>query len=483
MATQVQVPSLGESITQAILVRWHKQDGQSVAADEPICELETDKANVDVPAPIAGVIHRVKDEGATVSVGEVIASIDQGVAGVTPKAAVETLVSQPAKPATGAAGAKSDSASAPTSVAVSSVAKSSSPPAPAPQQAVPASAAGKQAGGVDPSAYSPAVRALLAEHKLDPSQIKATGVGGRLTKEDVVQFLGAGSASQPAAATRTVKAQPEEAETESAAPPASHQAVVSERITPATAASGSAPPKQLAIDFDASGERRVPMSKIRRRIAETLVHAQQTAAILTTFNEVDMTAIMELRNRYKESFQKMHNVGLGFMSFFAKAAVMGLREFPRVNAYMDGLDIVYHNYVHLGIAVSTERGLAVPVLRNVEGMSFARIEAEIKRLATNVRDGRLSLEELSGGTFTITNGGVFGSLLSTPIINPPQSGILGMHAIQKRAVVIGDKIEIRPMMYLALSYDHRLVDGRESVSFLVRLKQLLEDPARLMLEV
>lgn len=257
MATQVQVPSLGESITQAILVRWHKQDGQSVAADEPICELETDKANVDVPAPIAGVIHRVKDEGATVSVGEVIASIDQGVAGVTPKAAVETRVSQPAKPATGAAGAKSDSASTPASVAVSSAAKSSSAPAPAPQPAVSASAAGKQADGVDLSAYSPAVRALLAEHKVDPSQIKATGVGGRLTKEDVVQFLNARSTSQSAAVpplaavtpARAAKAQPEEAETESAAPPASHQAVVSERITPATAASGSAPPKQLAIDL------------------------------------------------------------------------------------------------------------------------------------------------------------------------------------------------------------------------------------------
>jgi 2-oxoglutarate dehydrogenase E2 component (dihydrolipoamide succinyltransferase) len=225
------------------------------------------------------------------------------------------------------------------------------------------------------------------------------------------------------------------------------------------------------------------MSKIRKRIAETLLLAQQTAAILTTFNEADLTEIIELRAKFKERFQEVHGVGLGFMSFFARACVLALREFPKINAFIDGNDVVYHQYVHLGIAVSTDRGLAVPVLRHAEQMSFAKIEAEIKRLATATRDGKLSLDELSGGTFTITNGGVFGSLLSTPIMNPPQSGILGMHAIQKRPMVVNDKIEIRSMMYLALSYDHRLVDGRESVSFLVRLKQYLEDPTRLMLEI
>jgi 2-oxoglutarate dehydrogenase E2 component (dihydrolipoamide succinyltransferase) len=225
------------------------------------------------------------------------------------------------------------------------------------------------------------------------------------------------------------------------------------------------------------------MTKIRKRIAENLVKAQHTAAILTTFNEVDMQAIMDLRSKYKERFQEVHGIGLGFMSFFSRAAVLALKEFPRVNAYIEGDDVVYHNYVHLGLAVSTERGLAVPVMRNVQNLSFAAIENGIKRLATAVRDGKLGLDDLSGGTFTITNGGVFGSLLSTPIINSPQAAILGMHAIQKRPVVVNDKIEIRPMMYLALSYDHRLVDGRESVSFLVRLKQLLEDPSRLMLEI
>jgi 2-oxoglutarate dehydrogenase E2 component (dihydrolipoamide succinyltransferase) len=242
-------------------------------------------------------------------------------------------------------------------------------------------------------------------------------------------------------------------------------------------------PAGETIVYDSSGIARVPLSKIRKRIAETLLLAQQTAAILTTFNEVDLTAVIELRNRFKERFQEVHGVGLGFMSFFARACILALKEFPRVNAFLEGDNVVYHQYVNLGIAVSTDRGLAVPILRNAEKMSFAKIETEIKRLAAATRDGKLSLEALSGGTFTITNGGIFGSLLSTPILNPPQSAILGMHAIQKRPMVINDKIEIRSMMYLALSYDHRLVDGRESVSFLVRVKQFLEDPSRLMLEI
>jgi 2-oxoglutarate dehydrogenase E2 component (dihydrolipoamide succinyltransferase) len=256
-------------------------------------------------------------------------------------------------------------------------------------------------------------------------------------------------------------------------------------VTPPATTQQAQRPGQPAsqMGYDAHGERRVPMSKIRRRIAENLLRAQQTAAILTTFNEVDMSAVMDLRGKWKEQFEKVHGVGLGFMSFFARAVVQALREFPHVNAFLEGENIVYHQHIHLGIAVSTDRGLAVPVLKNVENMSFARIEAEIKRLATATRDGKLSLDELSGGTFTITNGGVFGSLLSTPILNPPQSAILGMHTIQKRPVAINDKVEIRPMMYLALSYDHRIVDGKEAIGFLVRVKQLVEDPGRLMLEV
>jgi 2-oxoglutarate dehydrogenase E2 component (dihydrolipoamide succinyltransferase) len=307
---------------------------------------------------------------------------------------------------------------------------------------------------------------LLAENQLDPKSIAGTGPKGRLTKEDVESFL---ASRNPPLAT-----------IQSAPAPGPNMERTKDVATVAPALPGSI---SQAIMFDSTGIHRAPLSKIRKRIAETLVQAQHTAAILTTFNEVDLTAVIELRSKFKERFQEVYGVGLGFMSFFARACVLALKEFPRVNAFLEGDIVVYHQFVHLGIAVSTDRGLAVPVLRNVEKMSFAKIETEIKRMAAATRDGKLSLEELSGGTFTITNGGIFGSLLSTPILNPPQSGILGMHAIQKRPVVINDKIEIRSMMYVALSYDHRLVDGRESVSFLVKLKQYLEDPTRLMLEI
>jgi 2-oxoglutarate dehydrogenase E2 component (dihydrolipoamide succinyltransferase) len=293
---------------------------------------------------------------------------------------------------------------------------------------------------------------LLDEHKLDPSIIPSSGPNGRLTKEDILRYL------------ETHDDRADDVDLAPAAP------VVAE------AAPGA--PSQ-----DGHGVRREKMSKIRKKIAERLVQAQHTAAILTTFNEVDLSRVIEQRKSYKEQFEKVHGVGLGLMSFFAKACALALHQFPRVNAFIEGEDIVYHDYVHLGIAVSTDRGLAVPVLRNVHAMSFAKIESEIKRLAAATRDGKLGLEELSGGTFTITNGGIFGSLLATPILNPPQSAILGMHKIEERPIAVQGKVEIRPMMYVALSYDHRLIDGRESVSFLVRVKELLEDPARLMLEV
>jgi 2-oxoglutarate dehydrogenase E2 component (dihydrolipoamide succinyltransferase) len=414
MATEVRIPSMGESIKQGLLVKWHKTDGQSVGADEPLAELETDKANVDVLSPSGGVLRRTRKEGETVAVGEVIARIEEGAA------AAKSPVELPQTP-------QATARSAPTV-----------------------------------EDLSPAVRAIVTENKLDPKSIPATGPGGRLTKQDVDKFL----AAKAAAARPPV-----------APPPPTPPPVVSAPAKPPVLA------KPPSMEFDSQGLRREPMSKIRKRIAETLVNAQHTAAILTTFNEVDMTAIMDLRSRFKERFQEVHGVGLGFVSFFARAVVLGVREFPRVNAFIEGEDVVYHNFVNLGIAVSTERGLAVPVLRNVQDMGFARIESEIKRLANATREGKLNMDELSGATFTITNGGVFGSLLSTPILTPPQSGILGMHAIQKRPMVVNDKIEIRNMMYVALSYDHRLVDGRESVSFLVRLKQLLEDPTRLMLEI
>jgi 2-oxoglutarate dehydrogenase E2 component (dihydrolipoamide succinyltransferase) len=439
MATEVKVPALGESVVSAVLIHWHKQDGDAVSMDEPLCELETDKANVDVPSPGAGVLHRLKQEGDTVAVGEAIASID--------------ATGKPAKPA------------------AQQAAPAKAPSAAAPAAAAPAAPGGTAVSGSS-SDLSPAVRRLVEENQLDVRQIKGGGSKGRITKEDVLNHMAKSSSS----AAPTAPATPASAAAAPAPLPTFNRA--SERAAEPRIAHDENPS-----DFDANGERREPMTKIRRRIAETLVNAQQTAAILTTYNEVDLTEIIALRGKYKQQFEKIHGIGLGFMSFFSRAVVQCLKETPRVNAFIDNGDVVYHNYVNLGIAVSTERGLAVPVVRNVQDMSFAKIESEIKRVATAVRDGKLGLQDLSGATFTITNGGVFGSLLSMPILMPPQSGILGMHTIQKRPVVIDDKIEIRSMMYLALSYDHRLVDGKEAIGFLVRLKQLLEDPARLMLEV
>jgi 2-oxoglutarate dehydrogenase E2 component (dihydrolipoamide succinyltransferase) len=443
---------MGESVSEAVLLRWIKKDGDTVAVDEPIVELETDKANADLPAPAAGVLRVVKNPGDTVQVGETIARIDES-AGANAKASASAAA--PAKgsasPASGASSASAPSAAPASSAGASPKGQGygdSGPTAPA-----------RLAAGTRPEDLSPAVRKLVAENGLDASKIPATGPGGRLTKEDVTSFISRPTPAAPASPA-----------------PATGQPA----RAPATQAT---PSKSASIAFDDDGTKRVPLSKIRKRIAENLVKAQQTAAILTTFNEVDLTELMAIRSRYKEKFTEVHGIGLGLMSFFVRATVLALKEFPRVNAFLDGDDLVYHDYVHMGIAVSTDRGLAVPVMRNAESLSFAKIETEIKRLATATREGKLALAELGGGTFTITNGGVFGSLLSTPIINPPQSGILGMHTIQKRPMVIGDKIEARQMMYLALSYDHRVVDGKESVSFLVRLKQYIEDPARLMLEV
>ncbi|MGE5612524.1 MAG: 2-oxoglutarate dehydrogenase complex dihydrolipoyllysine-residue succinyltransferase [Bacillota bacterium] len=452
MAIQVEVPALGESVTQAILVSWHKADGETVAIDEPICELETDKANVDIPAKSAGILHRLKEEGETVHVGDVIARIDESPAvstkePATPPATAVTIAAKPKSPA-------------------------AAPAAPA-------------ATTVDE--LSPAVRRLVEENRLDAKAIPATGPGGRLTKEDVERYL------ESKREQAGVQPSPEPSSEELGegrvrlGPSGRREAAEGEKWQTGMAAPLPAPEAPAAPVRPAAGgmggERRVPMSRLRKRIAERLVQAQHTAAILTTFNEVDLTEVISLRGRFKERFQEVHGVGLGFMSFFARATVLALKEIPQINAFLEGDDLVYHDYVNLGIAVSTERGLAVPVLRNVQDMSFARIEAEIKRLAAAARDGKLAIDELSGGTFTITNGGVFGSLLSTPILTPPQSGILGMHTIQKRPIVINDKIEVRSMMYVALSYDHRIVDGREAITFLVRLKQMLEEPARLILEI
>src|SRR5688572_27677165 len=461
MPTNVDVPSLGESVTEAVLLRWLKKEGEPVTKDEPLAELETDKANVELPAPAAGVLRRAKEEGDTIHVGETIARVDEGGAGAAPA------------PTQSGAGAKAAPSSKPAAP----------PPAPQkPDKPAPAATTKSQTEDLRPS-----VRRLVEENKLDPAAIKATGPGGMLTKEDVLAHL----ESRGQVAATAVAEEEEQDDTEPDRRPPSARGGAPRSTEPvsqpgAVAASrplAPSPAVATADGYDATGIKRVPMSKIRKRIAQNLVQAQQTAAILTTFNEVDLSSVMALRSKFKERFQEVYGVGLGFMSFFARAVVLALREFPRVNARLEGDDIVYHNFVHLGIAVSTDRGLAVPVLRNAEQMSFARVESEIKRLAAGARDGKLGIQELSGGTFTITNGGIFGSLLSTPILNPPQSGILGMHAIKDRPVALQGKVEIRPMMYLALSYDHRVVDGRESVSFLVRVKEYLEDPARLMLEI
>src|SRR5213083_460737 len=408
MTFEVRIPALGESVTEGVIVRWAKQDGEAVKPDDILLELETDKASMELPAERAGVLRIVKAAGEKVAVGELVARIEEdgGARAAAPAAP---------KPAPAAPEAQR---------------------APAEAEAEPVAAR-----GVGP--LSPAVRRLLAEHDLDPTLVPASGKGGRLTKEDVLAYL--------------------------------------ERSARPVRIDVPAAPKPSAAL--AEGEERVPLSPIRRRIAERLVQAQQTAAILTTFNELDMSAVIALRAEHKERFQKQHGIGLGFMSFFARACIAALRDIPVVNAEIRGDDIIYKKFVHLGVAVGTERGLVAPVLHHAERMSFADIEREIARLAGLARDGKLKLDDLAGGTFTISNGGVYGSLLSTPILNPPQSAILGMHKIEKRPVVVEDQIAIRPMMYMAVSYDHRLVDGEQAVTFLARVKERLEDPERLLLDV
>jgi 2-oxoglutarate dehydrogenase E2 component (dihydrolipoamide succinyltransferase) len=419
MLIDVKVPQLSESVAEATLVSWHKQEGEAVARDENLIDIETDKVVLELPAPEAGVLVKIlKGNGDTVVAGEVIAQIDTEA-----KAAAGTPAATPAKVA--------PSTSAATAAAA----------------AVPA---------------SPAARKLMAEKGIDASTVVGSGRGGRVTKADVLE-TGQRPPSPPAfekgreegiatAAARPALAQP--------TPPVNVEAIVGERT-----------------------EQRVPMSRLRARIAERLVQSQATAAILTTFNEVNMAPVIELRNKHKERFEKEHGVKLGFMSFFVKAAVAALKKFPVLNASVDGNDIVYHGYFDIGIAVGSPRGLVVPILRNADQLSFAEIERKIAEFGAKAKDGKLSIEELTGGTFSISNGGVFGSMLSTPIINPPQSAILGIHATKDRPVVENGQIVVRPMNYLALSYDHRIIDGREAVLGLVTMKEALEDPARLLLEI
>ncbi|HEY7308195.1 MAG TPA: 2-oxoglutarate dehydrogenase complex dihydrolipoyllysine-residue succinyltransferase [Gemmataceae bacterium] len=418
MSVEIKVPSVGESITEGTIARWLKSNGTAVKANEPVCELETDKATTEVMAPAGGTLAIGVPEGHKVAIGAVIGRIEE-------KTAQPAASPQPAQAAQPARGRDGNS--------------HSTPPAPVPS---------RTAAPAEPL-LSPAARYIAANEGIDASQITGTGRGGRITKEDVLAHL------QQRGGVETSPAGPAPAATP----------VVEKK-----------PPR-------VGRDRRERMSPIRARIAERLLAAQQNAAILTTFNETDMSAVMALRSKYKETFQKKYSVGLGFMSFFVKAVVEALRAFPTVNATIDGSDIVYHNFYDVGVAVSTEKGLMVPVLRDADQRSFADIEKGIATLAQKARENKISVNDLQGGTFTITNGGIFGSLLSTPVLNPPQSAILGMHAIQKRPVAVDDQVVIRPMMYLALSYDHRLIDGREAVSFLVRVKECIESPERLMLEV
>ena len=418
MAVQVKIPSLGESVTEAILGTWLATEGQSIAVDEVIFELESDKANMEIAAEAAGQLHILVQEGETVSEGDVVAEID-----------------------TAAAGAAAEPASA-------TPAPSSTPP----NEPAPAPEAATSAQGDDEQPFlSPAVRRIVQEENLDPATITATGPGNRITKADALEAAGATAESATNSAAGAVESSPGEATT----------------TTPGQTRT----------------ETRVRMSRMRQVIARRMVEAQRTAAILTTFNEVDLSAVMALRAEHKESFRERHDVGLGFMSFFAKACCAAARVVPELNAEIQEDEIVYRDAVHMGIAVGTPKGLVVPVVHDCDLLSFAGIEKEIARLAAKGRDGKLGVNDLSGATFTISNGGVYGSLLSTPILNPPQSGILGMHKIEKRAVVVDDEIVIRPMMYLALSYDHRIVDGEGAVTFLVHVKEALEEPARLLLEI
>jgi 2-oxoglutarate dehydrogenase E2 component (dihydrolipoamide succinyltransferase) len=450
VSIEVKVPQLPESVADATLVTWHKKAGEAVERDENLVDLETDKVVLEVPSPTSGVIKEIMaEDGATVTSGQVLAVLEEGAAAAA--GAAGRPAADEARASAAVAGEAAAEEADREGVRQKSVAEQRVEPGEAPASRGQEAADDAARGRADRDAsqrMGPAVRKLVEEHDLDPGSIRGTGREGRVTKADVLGYL----ASTQSTTTDFDEESPME-------PAAGAGAGVSRR------------------------EQRVAMTRLRRRIAERLVDAQHTAAMLTTFNEADMSAVIALRNRYRDEFQKRHEIKLGFMSFFVRASIEALRQFPLLNASIDGADIIYHEYFDIGVAVSSDRGLLVPVLRNAENMSFAEIEKTIADYGRRAASGDIDLEELTGGTFTITNGGIFGSMMSTPILNPPQSGILGMHKIQERPVAVDGKVEIRPMMYLALTYDHRIIDGRDAVRFLVHLKESLEDPARLILQI
>jgi len=422
MTIEIKVPTLGESVTEATVGQWFKKAGDAVKVDEPLVELETDKVTVEVPAPSAGILSEIKvEKGTTVAIGALLGLLREGAGAAAPAAAAPAAAMAPAA----------------------------------------APAAAKVGTDMPPA---PAARKMMAEGGLSAEDVAGSGKRGQILKQDVIAAT-AGKAAAPSAARALAPAAP------AAYVPAPSAVPLQQMRVPST-------------QVDATREKRVGMTRLRQTIARRLKDAQNTAAMLTTFNDVDMTAVMAMRNQYKDLFEKRHGVKLGFMGFFAKACIQALKEIPAVNAEIDGTDMVYKNYYHIGVAVGTEKGLVVPVVRDADHMNIAQIEAKIAEFGRRARDGKLGIEDMQGGTFTISNGGVYGSLLSTPILNAPQSGILGMHRIDQRPVVLKDgSIAARPMMYLALSYDHRIVDGKEAVTFLVRVKECLEDPQRFVLDL
>ena len=461
MSTEIRVPQLPESVADATLVTWHKQPGDAIRRDENLADLETDKVVLEVPAPANGVVRELRvQSGAVVTSGQVLAVIEEGAAGASAAAAKAPPSS--AKPA---AAAPPPATAAGANAVPVSVKAAAPPTANANANAAAPKAAAAADGGRESGKLSPSVRRLVEENRLDPATIPASGRDGRLTKADIVDYLGRTPA--PAAAPAAEGAS------------AGNSALQNAGVVPLA----RAPAPKPASYPGGRAEQRVAMTRLRARIAQRLIEAQSTQALLTTFNEVDLTAVQELRARYKDRFEKEHGVKLGFMSFFVKASIDALKRFPVVNASVDGSDILYHEYYDIGVAVSTERGLVVPIVRDADGKSFADIEKEIGAYARKAREGTIAIEDLTGGTFTITNGGIFGSLMSTPIVNAPQSAILGMHKIQERPMVVDGAIAVRPMMYLAVTYDHRIIDGREAVQFLVATKDALEDPGRMLLGV
>ena len=453
MLIEIKVPSVGESVTEALLAQWFKSEGDLVKKDEPLFVLETDKVTLEVVAEGDGLLSIKVPEGETVAIGAVVGTLDTDAVAKPEDKPGEEIEKTKAASASEALKTSPEPELAAESASAEPVAKTVEPIA---TQGEPKT----QAPGLprdDDAKFAPSVRRLMAEKNLNPADISGTGPGGRITKSDVVLYLESGSAPTVPA----VSAQ-------------------------ATAAEGKSTPTEMLPEKSTAAEERTsrkPMSQIRQRIASRLLEAKHSTAMLTTFNEIDMANVISIRRQYKEIFNQKYGVGLGFMSFFTKACIEALKEFPQINAFVDGKDIIEHHYYHIGVAIGSERGLVVPVIRHADMLSFAELELAIVNFVKKINENRLQLSDLEGGTFTISNGGVYGSLLSTPILNTPQSAILGMHKIEKRPVVIDDQVTIRPMMYVALSYDHRIVDGREAVTFLKRIKECVENPERIMMEI